>query len=111
MSVAVKKKSESCADVEHQTQPAEEQFGFEPLILSQADWDLLIETHENPPEPNEKLRLFGLNILTIRRWHPPPKTHLAIRGRNLLGRSCVRVCGVLLVKLRRLRLPLVLNRY
>ena len=54
--MASKTKSESCADVERQAQPAEEQFGFAPLILSQADWDLLIETHKNPPEPNEKLR-------------------------------------------------------
>ena len=50
------KKSESCADVERQAQPAEEQFGFEPTRLSQADWDLLIETHENPPKPNAALR-------------------------------------------------------
>ena len=50
------KKSQSCADVERQAQPSEEEFGFEPLILSQADWDLLIETHENPLKPNAKLR-------------------------------------------------------
>ena len=50
------KKSESCADVEHQTQPAEEQFGFEPTRISQADWDMLMEVMENPPEPGEKLR-------------------------------------------------------
>ena len=56
MFVAVEKKSESYADVEHQTRPAKEEFGFEPLILSQADWDLLIETHENPPKPNAALR-------------------------------------------------------
>ncbi len=56
MSVAVKKKSESCADIERQAQPAEEQFGFEPTILSQADWDMLMEVMENPPEPGEKLR-------------------------------------------------------
>ena len=56
MSVAVKKKSESCADVEHQTQPAEEQFGFEPTIISQEDWDMLMEVLENPPKPNAALR-------------------------------------------------------
>ena len=50
------KKSESCADVEHQAQPAEEQFGFEPTRISQADWDMLMEVMENPPEPGEKLR-------------------------------------------------------
>ena len=50
------KKSESCADVEHQTQPAEEQFGFEPTILSQADWDFMMEVLENPPKPNAALR-------------------------------------------------------
>ena len=50
------KKSESCADVERQAQPAEEQFGFEPTIISQADWDFMMEVLENPPEPNEALR-------------------------------------------------------
>ena len=58
MSVAVKKKSESCADTgaERQAQPAEEQFGFEPTILCQEDWDFLMEVLENPPKPSEKLR-------------------------------------------------------
>ncbi len=56
MSVAVKKKSESCADVDHQAQPAEEQFGFEPTIISQADWDFMMEVLENPPKPSERLR-------------------------------------------------------
>ena len=54
--MASKTKSESCADVEHQAQPAEEQFGFEPTRISQADWDMLMEVMENPPEPGEKLR-------------------------------------------------------
>ena len=55
MSVAVKKKSQSCADVERQTRPAEEQFGFAPMKLSQADWDVFMEARENPPEPDEAL--------------------------------------------------------
>ena len=50
------KKSESCADVDRQAQPAEEEFGFEPLILSQADWDFMMEVLENPPKPNAALR-------------------------------------------------------
>ena len=50
------KKSESCADIERRAQPAEEQFGFEPTIISQEDWDMLMEVMENPPEPNAKLR-------------------------------------------------------
>ena len=50
------KKSESCADVARQAQPAEEQFGFEPTRISQADWDVFMEAMENPPEPNEALR-------------------------------------------------------
>ena len=56
MSVAVKKKSESCADVARQAQSAEEQFGFEPLILCQEDWDFMMEVLENPPKPNAALR-------------------------------------------------------
>ena len=54
--MASKKKSESCADVEHQAQPAEEQFGFEPTRISQADWDFMMEVLENPPKPNAALR-------------------------------------------------------
>ena len=54
--MASKTKSESCADVERRAQPAEEQFGFEPLILSQADWDMLMEVMENPPKPNAAMR-------------------------------------------------------
>ena len=49
-------KSESCADVERQAQPAEEQFGFEPTRISQADWDFMMEVLENPPKPSERLR-------------------------------------------------------
>ena len=56
MSVTVKKKSESCADVERQAQPAEEEFGFAPTRITQADWDFLMEVMENPPKPSEKLR-------------------------------------------------------
>ena len=54
--MASKTKSESCADVERQAQPAEEQFGFEPLILCQEDWDFMMEVLENPPKPNAALR-------------------------------------------------------
>ena len=54
--MASKTKSESCADVARQTQPAEEQFGFEPTRISQADWDFMMEVLENPPEPNAALR-------------------------------------------------------
>ena len=54
--MASKTKSESCADVERQAQPAEEQFGFEPTIISQEDWDMLMEVLENPPKPNAALR-------------------------------------------------------
>ena len=54
--MASEKKSESCADIERRAQPAEEQFGFEPTRISQADWDMLMEVMENPPEPNEALR-------------------------------------------------------
>ena len=54
--MASKKKSESCADVERRAQPAEEQFGFEPTIISQEDWDMLMEVLENPPKPNAALR-------------------------------------------------------
>ena len=54
--MASKKKTESCADVERQAQPAEEEFGFEPTIISQADWDFMMEVLENPPKPNAALR-------------------------------------------------------
>ena len=54
--MASKTKSESCADVERQAQPAEEQFGFAPTRISQADWDMLMEVMENPPKPNAALR-------------------------------------------------------
>ena len=50
------KKSESCADVERQAQPAEEQFGFAPTRISQEDWDMLMEVMENPPKPNAAMR-------------------------------------------------------
>ena len=56
MSVAVKKKSEPCADTERQAQPVEEQFGFAPTRISQEDWDMLMEVMENPPKPNAALR-------------------------------------------------------
>ena len=58
MSVAVKKKSESCADTssKHQARPADDEFGFAPMRLSRADWDVFMEAMENPPEPNAALR-------------------------------------------------------